>query len=516
MNKHAETLDLSICAEEQIHIPGSIQPHGVLLAVNESDMRVVQASASVEAHFGISHTELLGKSIDVLIGESHMKELTKALVGKDLSALNPYRIGTLSHSNQKQFDAAFHRVEDLLIVELEPSEAGLPISESKFFRTGYDAIFESLNCVTKSELLNSLAKFARVLTGFDRSMVYLFDSEWNGCVVAESRARENVESYLGMSFPASDIPAQARALYAANRLRLLVDVNAKPSPIYRDASVDTDKPLDLSKSILRSMSPIHIEYLKNMRAAASMSISFIGSNGELRGLIACHHSAPMYVNYQNRAACDFLSQLGSLKLSNLEVQEAKQRASVLQESRQELLLRLSEQGDLANGLISAFDALLDVAGATGAAVISGNRCLVAGLTPDRDQIMVLVDFLKKNAKGSVFSTDCLSNLFAEAAKYKSTASGLLATKIEIEKGDNHWLLWFKQEQIRDLRWAGNPDKSVEVDDAMGIQPRKSFALWKQKVSGKSSPWSVPEIDSVNQLRLPILEKALNIAEHARG
>ncbi|CAN5283106.1 ATP-binding protein [soil metagenome] len=510
MNQETQNImsDLSTCAEQQIHIPGSVQPHGVLLAVDQSDLRIVQVSANVNELLGIPHSQLLGQSLEILLGELQLRSFSDALSGKEVHSPIPMPLRVLSRPREREFDAVVHRVDQLVIIELELAESEIGVNAPEFFRNSYTAISDSLQCESRSELLTKLASLTRNATGFERVMVYLFEPNWDGIVVAESRD-QHVDSYIGRHFPASDIPAQARALYAKNRLRLLVDANAKPSPILTIDTGETVKPLNLSQSILRSMAPIHVEYLNNMQVTASMSISLVDKSGELRGLIACHHSVPMRVSYQLRVFCDFLAQLGSLRLANFEFQENSERQMELLANRDKLLRHLQTEKDIPQGLISSGDLLLDVCGADGAAVVTADRFLTTGATPERKDLIAIVDFLKENAAAAVFSTDCISEHLASAATYKTVSSGLLAIKKSLS--EDKWLLWFRAERLTEVSWAGQPEKVVEAD-GLRIHPRKSFEDWKQQVVGKSLPWSDAEIESVINLRIRILEKSLYIAE----
>ncbi|MBX9721856.1 MAG: GAF domain-containing protein, partial [Candidatus Obscuribacterales bacterium] len=268
--EHSEPADLSKCAEEPIHIPGSIQSHGVLIAVTASDLKIVQLSANVETLFGISPINLIGKFLVELMGQEQLTELLEN------SSAVPQGFPQVCHimvAGQKQsFAVVSHTTDGLVVLEFLPIQNLASLDTIEFFKDSYAAITKTLASSSSTELFQVAAKYIRELIGFDRVMVYIFDHESNGTVVAESR-NEQVESYLHRHFPASDIPPQALLLYKKSRFRLLANVDSVPSPIQPTCNPLTQKPLDLSHSVLRSMSPVHIEYLRNMNVKTSMSVS---------------------------------------------------------------------------------------------------------------------------------------------------------------------------------------------------------------------------------------------------
>ncbi len=507
--KSASVPDLSQsqCAEEKIHIPGAIQPHGVLIAVIELTLSIVQVSESAFTIFGIASQDLIGQPLKSLIGSEQEAELSRRLLS-DIVLLNPLRLAVNCKSGKTEFEAVAHRSDGLLIIEFEEAACLQPEQSLDFFRTSNKAIAQVLACTSRQQLLKSVADFVRTLTGFDRIMIYLFDTEWNGTVLAESKAAE-AKSYLGLKFPAGDIPAQARELYKRNRLRLLVDVNAVPSPLHPSNNPLTSSALDLSGSILRAMSPVHVEYLKNMEVAASMSLSLI-SNGELRGLIACHHTSAKFVDYRVRQACDFLAQLVSLQIAAIEERETFKKLAELKDARNDLLLHVSDQVDLPLA-IAGSGRLLQIVGARGAAVVWNERCFLVGKTPDQRQIAGLVADLADTSL-PVFVSDNTSKHLPSAQSVASSASGMLA--IRIATSGSKWLLWFRPEQLDEVSWAG---KQEEPGDAgMHLHPRKSFALWKERAIGKSVPWLSCEVQSALELRTDILEITLSILEKKRA
>lgn len=500
---------LSQCAEEKIHIPGAIQPHGVLIAVNEQTLSIVQVSESVFTIFGINHQDLIGQPISSIIGDEQQLELAK-LISAHTVFQNPIRPAVSGKTGKREFEAVAHRSDGLVIIEFE-EVASLPPEQSlDFFRTSNQAIARVLACTDRQQLLESVAEFVRKLTGFDRVMIYLFDAEWNGTVMAECKTAE-AKSYLGLKFPASDIPAQARELYKRNRSRLLVNVDSVASPIYPSNNPLTSAPLNLSESILRAMSPVHIQYLKNMGVAASMSLSLI-SDGELRGLIACHHNSPKHVDYRVRQACDFLSRLVSLQIAAIEERETFKRLVDLKDARNELLLSVSGKGDLPSAMADA-DTLLQVTGAKGAAIVWDDRCFLIGKTPEQEQVADLVANLL-DTNQLVFVSNSTSKHLTAAKSITGSASGVLAMRLATS--GSKWLLWFRPEQLEEVSWAGKHDEPEDEGGDTQFHPRRSFEVWKELVSGKSIPWLSSEVQSALELRAEILDIAISLLEKKRA
>ncbi len=308
-------IDLDNCAREPIHIPGSVQPRGVLVVAQEPDLTISQISANVVELFGRTTAELLGRPIAELVGAAQAAaiERTAAVFG-DLRERNPLELVIDINGTEVGFDAILHREKGrLLLVELELATGPRPFSFPNTYQAVRGSVAELNRAAGLSELYDITARAVRELTGFDRVMVYRYDADYNGEVVAEAK-RDDLNAFLGLHYPASDIPAQARALYEKNWLRIIDDVNYAPAPILPVENPVTGRPIDLTHATLRSVSPIHIEYLKNMGVSASMSISLM-RDGRLWGLIACHHYAgPHLPPYGVRAAAEFLGSTLSLRL----------------------------------------------------------------------------------------------------------------------------------------------------------------------------------------------------------
>ncbi|MGK5112047.1 SpoIIE family protein phosphatase [Geodermatophilus sp. CPCC 205506] len=485
------------CADEPIAVPGAIQPHGALLAVTEPALAVVIASANAAEVLGDDARELAA-----LLDPDDLDRLRAGLAG-DLAELNPLRVSV----GGRDLDLVVSRADGLLLTEWEPV-AGAEQAGAAWHRR-LPAVLQRLSATTSlDELTAVLARDVRELTGFDRVMVYRFDAEWNGEVIAEDR-RADLEPFLGLRYPASDIPAQARALYATNWLRLIPDATYRAVPLQPATHPATGRPLDLSGAVLRSVSPVHLEYLAAMGVVSSMSVSLI-DGGRLWGLIACHHtSGPRRPSYADRVAAEFLGRTASLLLhTTVETAERGDVVGVAQ--RQAALVAALGRSPRrpAAALTEGPVTLLDLLPAGGAAVRLDGRLHLLGSTPPAERVLELVPALLATGQPA---TDALGRVVLSAADVADTASGLLAVEVGGAPGD--FLAWFRPETLRQVTWGGNPHEPKLVEGASGprLSPRRSFAAWVETVRGTAQPWRDHEVAAASALAAHLTESALHRA-----
>ena len=482
------------CADEPIRIPGSIQPHGALLLVEEADRRVVMASRNVAEHLGRDVAAVVGQTLADVVG----REAAAAVTVSDDGA-EPRRVELAGPGGlRRPADLLVHRADGALVVEIEPRD---DVGGDAPPRTR-QALRALQGARSVADLTGSLAREMRRVTGFDRVMVYRFDDEWNGEVVAED-AREDLDPFLGLHYPASDIPAQARALYATQWLRSIPDATYAPSPLVPVVNPRTGVPLDLSGAALRSVSPVHLQYLANMGVRASMSVSLL-SHGRLWGLVACHHYAgPHYPSAATRNVAEFLGRTASLLLQGKEDEAryvdtlantatAADLTRALAANIREPLETLTREG----GVLDLVD------GAAGAAVRVHGELRLLGETPTAEQVEDLARMWWSGSRQPVV-TDALGRDFPEhdlPARVASTASGVLAVPLT-SGGRNDFLMWFRPEALREVSWAGNPHaQALEPTEAgLRLTPRASFAEWVEQVRGRSEPWSATEAAAAQRL-----------------
>ena len=500
-------VDLTNCDREPIHIPGRIQPHGVLIAMSEPDLQLIQISANTAQHLGIAPEALLGQPLATLLGSTYVDYLRNILATEQIDQ-NPLYVWTLQVAGTDQhFDGLIHRHQGVLLLELEPARANAP-ARPDFFHVIKRVVANLQRSPSLAAFCDITAAEVRALTGFDRVMVYRFDDDGHGAVVAEALA-DGLAPFLGLHYPASDIPKQARALYLRNWLRLIPDATYHPADIMPTLTPGTSAPLDLSYSVLRSVSPIHLEYLANMGVRASMSISLI-DDGELWGLIACHHYAPKYIPYEIRTACEFLGQAVSLQLAAKQNAEDYEYRARINDASMRLVQQMAQAEPWRGGLTAGSPNLLDLIDAGGVALCVDGQIDTLGNTPTLDDIRTLLAWLAAQPDAQMYSTACLARDCPTLAGCKDTASGVLAAPISSELGE--YLVWFRPEVIQTVNWSGEPAKAVELhDDGVRLSPRKSFDLWQQTVALHALPWKSYEIAAASELRNAILSVVLRRA-----
>lgn len=509
-------VDLSSCDREPIHIPGAIQPHGLLLAVEGSDLTIVQVSANCEHWLQQAPAQLLGRPLASLLTADSMPALAQCLAEGAATTSSPrlLRLAATDHE-LTAFSMTVHRSGEVAIVELEPQPtSALPADQAAttFLGDCRQANRRLGQCQNVTELCQATARELHALTGYDRILVYQFDEEWNGAVVAE-HCLESLEPYLGLHYPASDIPAQARAIFLLNGLRLIPDVQYRPAPLVPQANPRTGQPLDLSRAHLRSVSPIHLEYLRNMGVSASLTISLVVDD-KLWGLIACHHLAPRYLPPLQREACELFGQMVAMQLTHrlhaARQQETAQATVVLGH----LTKRIQQFDSIVPPLLAEQENLLALTSAQGAVLWNDGEALPIGATPPLDSLPQLQQWVAAATTESVFYTDRLPQQFPAAEAYADVASGLLA--LVLARAPDVYLLWFRPEVIRTVNWAGDPSKSIETGSADGrLRPRQSFARWQESVRYRSLPWLNGELEAARQLRSLLQDQLARLSETLR-
>jgi light-regulated signal transduction histidine kinase (bacteriophytochrome) len=505
LTETVERVDLTNCDREPIHILGSIQPIGFLIALT-ADWIVARVSANIAEFIGRSPEDLIGKPLRDFFPDKAVHELrnrTAMLRGPDaVERLFDCEIVPGAQS----FDMAVHFSGGQVVIEAEPAsgEHGDATGMVRSMITRLD------QCPDSASFFKEGARQIRALIGFDRVMVYRFAADGSGEVVAEA-AKAGIGKFLGLRYPASDIPAQARELYKRNLLRIITDVNATPVPIVPQRD-ETGKPLDLSLSVLRSVSPIHIEYLKNMGVGASMSISII-VEGRLWGLFACHHYSARCASFERRSVSELFAQMFSMRLESRERQETVEFERRARDISDQLLGAVASDETLLKDPDWLGDILTNAIPADGVGVwISGNYAF-SGTTPPTDAFRKIIRALNGTAAGKVFATDRIASIVPGAEEFASAAAGMLA--IPISRAPRDYVVLFRSELVRSVRWAGDPHKPVEYGpNGPRLTPRESFAEWKELVEGRSQPFTTSELRVAETLRATLIEVVLRLADEA--
>lgn len=475
---------LARCAEEPIHQPGAIQPHGALVAFDRTSHRVLVASAN--AADWLAADVLVGAALDDLLGEAGPRVLAELYTLAQTSSLGVGVADAVLPSGRAA-ELVLHERDGVGVLELLPG--GLPAPGHDEVQAGADAL---LQAATRDELFQALAERIRGFTGYARAALYLFDPCWNGQVLAEA-SDGRLPSLLDHHFPASDVPAQARELYTHNPVRQMPDATYAPVPLVPATLPGTHQRLDLSFSALRSLSPFHVEYVKNMNVAASMSVSLL-SDGVLAGLVTCHHPEPRAVSYRTLQACVYLARLAAAVLGRLDA-AAEQRRTAQIHALIEVMLGVDDIAHVFERHGERFLALVDAAGA---AFFDGERLHRIGQTPSEPQTRALADWMLAREE-EVFATESMVSVEGLPAPDPEIACLLgvvLAHRIR------HVLLWFRPEYVRTIKWAGLPSKRV-FENALGqrhLHPRLSFDTWTSEHRGKGMPWSAGHVGAARLFR----------------
>lgn len=505
----SKTVDLTNCNREPIHIPGSIQPHGFLLILQEPELKIIQVSENTAEFIGRHPEKLLNTYLEELLIPKQIDTIKKCLES-NFDNVNPLKLIFKKKSKFITFDGIIHRFDGVLFLELEPAKTKINPDFFGFYHLVRNTISKLQNTSKLSEMCNVIVREIQKITEFDRVMVYQFDATGAGTVIAEAK-REDCTPFLGLRYPPSDIPKQAKQLYTDNWLRLIPNANYQPVPLIPQLNPITNSPTNLSFAVLRSVSPIHIQYLHNMGVGASMSISLI-KNKKLWGLIACHHESTKYLSYEIRTACEFLGQVVSWELITKEENEDLDYKIQLKSILTRFMESIPQNNDLVDSLIQSQADLLALTSAGGVAIFQNNQWISIGQTPEIIDLESLLEWIESKIDGNLFHTDALSQEYPEAEKYQQIVSGVIA--LAISKVNRNYILWFRPEVVQTVNWGGNPNKPVEVteDEILYISPRKSFALWQETVKGKSLAWKPCEIEAVLELRSAIVGIVLRRAD----
>ena len=500
--------DLTNCDREPIHQPGAIQPHGALLVCDADTLVITHASENLERLCGVAATAAIGQGIGTLFpaSQANGREMT---LRQDVREGRPvYMFSVRIKGVSQPFDGIAHRSGKSIFFELEPGESERGPTAPELYRLVQRAVTRFQQATSVLDICQTCVRQIRRITGFDRVMAYRFDEDWNGQVIAEEK-RDDLEPFLGLHYPASDIPRQARELYTKNWLRFIADRDYAPAKIVPEVHAFSPQPLDMSYCVLRSVSPIHLEYLRNMGVGASMSVSLM-REGKLWGLIACHHYSSRYVPYDVRTACEMLGQWLSMSLTAAEDREQRDYRDASRAALASMMANIERGDDLASGLVEQNPNLLSFLKADGAAFVVDDRVFRVGQTPGEAPILQLAEWISANAKdSSLVATDCLQNSFGSAL-FGTVASGVMA--IELTSSPRQQILWFRTEQIRTVDWAGDPQKTINKGEEPRLSPRGSFALWKETIRGRSAPWLPEERDAAAQLRDALLAQLVRRTE----
>jgi two-component system, chemotaxis family, sensor kinase Cph1 len=499
-------VSLTNCDSEPVQMPGCSQAHGVVLVLRVSDFTILQVSENAAAHLSLRPDELLGQSIATVVAADGERRLRECLEREPIER-NPLYVFTLpGRAGAPALDLSLHTIDGLAVLECEPTAP-----ESVVLPDFYALVKKS---VTRMHAAQALADFYRIvaeevraLTGLDRVMIYRFHADFHGEIIGESK-RPDLAPWLGLHYPAEDIPRPAREIFKKIWVRPVPDARAQVQEMVPLLNPDTRRALNMTHCALRGASVMYTEYLQNMGVAASLVMSLI-VDGELWGMIVCHQYTPTTFPYQVRAACEFVAQVASLQLRAIDQRESLAYRLRLEETHNRLVGQAAQDAGLAPMTVGKPD-LLDAMDATGATIFHSDRWWSVGDTPSDAQLDDLKIWLDERPEFQsptrpVFATDSLVRDYPGGAAISRIASGVLALPLARKKGSV--ILWFRPETIQAVNWGGNPHEKPMLTGPHGprLTPRKSFELFTESVKDRALPWKSVEIEAALRLRVLIME-----------
>ena len=518
IKRHGTTI--ANCDDEPVHTPGCINDHGLLLTMDRSDLLVSQVSENCPRWTGLNVDQILGRPLAAVIGDKAAQRVrhlldTEALDNNPLYAMT-LRLPGMS-ADAAPLDLSIHISDGVLILEMEPTGR----DEQNAAPTGdyYAMVRRTLSRLratrTLLEFCDATALEMRRVTALDRVMVYRFHADDSGEIVADAH-REDLHSWMGLRYPASDIPKPAREIFKRIGIRPLPDAAGALCEVVPLISPASGRPLDMTFCALRGASTMYTEYLANMGVAATLTMPILRQS-ELWGMIVCHHYTPTAMPYQLRAAAEFLGQMTSLEMAGAESREHLQYRHRLDSVHHALVSKAAADGDLSM-LVEGSLGLLGGIDAGGVAVLQRDRWMVAGRTPTEQQLNELAGWLRDRMASpgnadSLYVSDALSSVYPAAAQFAQIGSGVLAVPVT-KSAHGDLVLWFRPEQVQTFSWAGNPHEKPTTVGPNGarLTPRRSFDLWQEQVRGRSLPWTGIEIDSAVRLRFWMIELVASRAE----
>ena len=518
------------CDDEPVRTPGCIQAHGALLVLRQANLSILQASENAHAILGMDAQGLLGQSVAAVVKPEGEMRL-RSILTTEPTDRNPIYAFTLPASGQAAaMDVTVHTLDGVVMVEFEatgrnqPAAAAAAMAPGPRHQPDYYAMIKKTmarlqTMDTMQTFCQALADETRMLSGMDRVMIHKFHADHHGEIFAESR-RSDLAPWLGMRFPAEDIPKPARDIFARTWIRPVPDINGALAEMLPLVNPDTGKPTDMTFCALRGVSVMYTEYLQNMGVSAALTMP-LRRGDVLWGLIACHqYSGPNHVPYELRAACEFLAQVGSLQYQAVEERENAAYRLQLEDVNQQLLTIAAQEGGLAS-MTDGVPSLLGAMDADGAALYHRDRWWRVGQTPDEAQLQALGQWLVERLDagllvGSMYATQSLAADYPPGAAFADVASGVLAAPLS--RSGQNLMMWFRREVKQTVNWRGNPHYEPKVIGPHGLRltPRHSFELFSESVHQQSLPWLKVEIDAASRLRALIMELVIVRAERLAG
>ena len=505
---------LSTCDSEPVQTPGCIQAHGALLVLRLADLTILQASENTAEFFGEPPASLLGQSVARVISAAQQARLHDMLLQERLESNVLYAFTLPERDGVPALDVCIHTIGGVAILEFEATGRLTPHKNRDFFALVKSAVSSLQSASGLREFCDRVATEVRGMADLDRVMVYRFHADNHGEIFAESK-RDDLPAWLGLHYPATDIPQQAREIFKKLWIRPLQNAAGPLVEMMPLANPDTGKPLDMTHCALRGASIMCTEYLANMGVAATLTMSIL-VDGELWGMIVCHQYRPTHFPYQLRAACELMAQVVSLQLKSTEHIEHMAYRQKMENVHQQLIAKAAQHGELL-ALSDSQPTLFDAMQAGGAALYHHGRWRCAGRTPTNAQLDALAEWLNQrpefdSSTQPVYATDSLARDYPAGTDFADVASGVLVVRVSRTRRD--LIMWFRPETIQTVNWAGASHDKIVGTGVHGtrLTPRASFALFVESVKNRALPWTAMETESALRLRLLVMEQVVSRAE----
>ncbi len=505
-----QTSDLSQCEKEPIHIPGMIQPHGFSIVFHRESGVITRCSRNLSELTGFSASSWIGIPVSDILSSASVREIRRKKLSPD-NARNILFNVSLPFCSRKS-DILMAWSGDEIILDILPHDLQYQEHDSAVLEYMLNLMIRRITEAGSSrDFLSAAAAEFRRFTHYDRVMIYRFDSDYNGTVAAES-CEEELEPYLGLHYPASDIPPQARELYLKNMTRVIKDIDYMP--VGMDQSPDCRAPLDMTWSFLRSVSPVHLEYLRNMGVKATLTVSII-VNGSLWGLISCHHRTPRMISAARLNLSEIFGNILGGIIHMKEQSEYEKNKSALLSRVDSLMQILMASGSreslfsLSPGQAELFRSLYQ---ADGFCLKTGYRFLSSenGCPENVAELIIKnISLLTEYAPGVWYTENLRSAVPGLPEPVYSDCAGLMVHRLKNET--ESWLIWRRSEEIRTIEWGGNPAEKVILSEKGTISPRKSFEKFSEQIRFRSAPWTIAEKEGYQYL-LPHLKRLLDFSE----
>lgn len=490
------------CEKEPIERPGAIQPHGYLLVADRKDFLVKYVSKNWDNLLDTKPEDLLDKHLSEVWGGHFYRQLQAWLTELTHEPSKPLEFTTWKH-RAKEFLVLCHVKDGMMFFEMEPFSPLQSQVSIRWVHRYQDVVAK----VTLQQMLEESAQEIRRISGYDRVMIYRFYPDMHGEVVAEEK-REDLEPFLGLHYPASDIPKQARTLYLTNWTRLLVNVNYAPvSLVANEASVHE---LDMSYCSLRSISPVHVRYLQNMGVSATLTISLI-NRGKLWGLVACHHYDAKFLSYRIRESCEMIGQILSLNLHEKEEEEVAKAISNRRESMLRVAQQVEERKNFLAGLTMGNELFKLFSNTAGVAIVFYGKLQPSGTCPTEEQLNEFIQWFEKSDHGGMYTSSNLEEEYPYYTSFPKEIKGLLLLKVY--EHSPIYIFWFRKEFEHQVQWAGDPEKEVKVEGNVArLTPRDSFRQFLQTVEGQSDTWTAADIKLTKEFGYLLRDKLVELQQ----